>query len=152
MCVRRGLSESQPVKQVDILVEIDPHNALAGPVRQTLASPALKGFDIPYSSALIRDKDAVETTQSLVCFLTSKGYRSKSDRVNFPGSHGKLEALTDLPPYPWTHQTQHWLEPRLNKAHRFKRHPTHDLLGFAISSENIESPTWRHIICAFEMP
>lgn len=39
----------------------------------------------------------VETIQSLVCFLTGKGYQLNLDRVNFPGSRGKLEVLTDLP-------------------------------------------------------
>ncbi len=152
MCVRPDPSRSRPVKQVDILIEIGPHSALAGPVRQTLASPALKGLDLLYSSALIRDKDAVETMQSLVCFLAGKGYRSKLDCVNLSGWRDKLEVLTDLPSYPWTHQTRHWLEPRLNKDHRFKRHPTHEFLGSAMDGEHKDTPKWRHIIRASDMP
>ncbi|KAL8737123.1 MAG: hypothetical protein Q9181_001994 [Wetmoreana brouardii] len=152
ICVQPGSPGSQPVKQVDVLIEIGPHSALAGPVRQVLASPAFKKLDIVYKSALIRDRDAVETVQSLVCFLVGKGYRPNLGHIKFPGSRGELGVVTDLPSYPWTHQTRHWLEPRLNNAHRFKLHPTHDLLGSASVEENKVIPKWRHMIRPSEVP
>ncbi|KAL8687483.1 MAG: hypothetical protein Q9218_006357 [Villophora microphyllina] len=97
MCVQPGSSGSRSVKQVDVLVEIGPHSALAGPARQVLASPALKQLNIAY-------------------------------------------------------KTRHWLEPRLNKAHRFRQHPTHDLLGSATVEENNSTAKWRHLIRPSEVP
>lgn len=152
MCIGNGSSELQDAKQVDILVEIGPHNALAGPIKQALVLPELKNKGIQYGSCLIRGKDAVGTMQSLVCSLLSIGCRVDLGAVNSPREESRFKVIHDLPCYPWTHQVRHWTEPRLNRTHRFRAHANHDLLGSPEVGGNILAPTWRHTIRPSEVP
>ena len=152
MCIGNGSPESRDETQVDMLVEIGPHSALAGPIRQALMLPKLKNKGIQYGSCLTRGKDAVGTIQALVCSLLCIGCRVDLGAVNFPREETRLNIINDLPCYPWTHQVRHWTEPRLNKAHRLRAHPYHDLLGSPEVGGNSLTPTWRHIIRPSEVP
>lgn len=135
-----------------MLVEIGPHNALAGPIRQTVVLPELKNKGIQYGSCLIRGKDAVGAMHALVCSLLSIGCRVDLGAVNFPGEESRFKVINDLPCYPWTHQVRHWTEPRLNRAHRLRAHAHHDLLGSPEVGGSILAPTWRHTIRPSEVP
>nr|WHN38867.1 polyketide synthase 6 [Elsinoe perseae] len=146
-----GSSEKEQL--VDLLIEIGPHGALAGPTRQILAQPHLKAFNILQASCLERYKSATLTIQGLVCQLVHKGYAVDLAAVNaVNGTNEKLQVLVDLPSYPWTHSTSYWTEPRNNKQHRFRSYPTHDLLGARVLGSDEVSPTWRHMISVAELP
>ena len=138
---------------VDALIEVGPHAALGGPIRQCLAVPELKGLKISYASCLIRGQSAVESMHSLVCKLIQQGYPVDLGAVNFP--HGRphsLQILRDLPPYPWNHQTKYWWESRLSKFARDRIVPSHDLLGRPTADFSPLTPTWRHIIRPRDIP
>ena len=137
---------------VDTVVEIGPHGALAGPIRQNLSLPELKKLNISYGSCLSRGQDAVQTIQSLVCFLLCKGYPVDLSAVNFPSPVSNLQVVYDLPPYPWNHSVRHWMESRMNREYRNRKLPPHDLLGCPIAGNNAMAPTWRHIIRSSEVP
>lgn len=153
MCIDTSLPFSDKArKSIDIVVEIGPHGALAGPIRQTLQLPELKGTGILYGSCLVRGQDAVMTTQNLASFLISRGYPVNLEAVNFTSDAAQPSTLCNLPSYPWNHQTRYWAEPRLNRQHRLREHPGHDLLGVRAVGTNPNRPTWRHIIRAAEIP
>ncbi|KAK4983978.1 Type I Iterative PKS [Elasticomyces elasticus] len=153
MCIGPLTSSDTNLEQhVDTVVEIGPHGALAGPIRQTLMEPGLKDLGITYCSCLTRGENAVQTMQSLACFLLSKGYPIDLAKVNFPRGVSEVKVVTDLPPYPWNHSTRFWMEPRLNKEYRHRKYPPHDLLGTFLEAGNSLSPTWRHIIRPTEVP
>nr|ALQ32778.1 putative polyketide synthase [Fusarium babinda] len=153
MCIDTTISESSPSrKSIDIVVEIGPHSALSGPIRQILQTPELKGLGIQYGSCLSRGSDAVMTMQNLAAFLVSKGFPLRLQAVNFPYQTSRLPVLHDLPSYPWNHQTRYWWEPRLNRQHRLREHSAHDLLGVRVIGTNPATPTWRHIIRQKELP
>lgn len=138
---------------VDMVVEVGPHGALRGPIRQTLMLPELKSLKISYASCLTRGESAVSTMHSLVCTLLRHGYPVDLSAVNFPQTKGRgLEILTHLPPYPWNHQTRYWKEPRLSKAARESETPPHDLLGRPTIDYSPLTPTWRHIIRPRDLP
>ncbi|EFW99415.1 polyketide synthase [Grosmannia clavigera kw1407] len=139
---------------IDMLVEIGPHRALAGPIRQCLRLPEFGGTDIAYGSCLVRGEDAVRTMQVLVSSLVAKGYAVDLDAVNCPGGHaGPMAMLVDLPAYPWAHTTRYWWESRINKAHRQRREPCHDLLGARVlSGGNPSNTTWRHFFRVADQP
>ncbi|KAL4922536.1 hypothetical protein BDW62DRAFT_54743 [Aspergillus aurantiobrunneus] len=139
-------------QQIDIILEVGPHSALAGPVRQTMGLPAFEGKRISYISCLSRGKNAVETMQSLASTLRSQGTCVDLGAVNFPVSQDGLRVLYDLPSYPWNHDHGHWAEPRLNKEHRLRRQKHHDLLGSPLVGYNTLSPTWRHIVRVSDTP
>jgi len=149
MCLEAEL-ENRPL---DMLVEVGPHSALAAPIRQILQTPELRGRSLIYGSCLVRKQNAVQTIQNLVCLLLRNGYPVDLGAVNFPHGQGwNLKVLHDLPSYPWNHQVSHWLEPKINAAHRKRAYPRHDLIGSLVLGTNPLAPTWRQIIRASDLP
>ncbi|GAW18084.1 hypothetical protein ANO14919_075550 [Xylariales sp. No.14919] len=137
---------------VDVLVEIGPHGALAGPVRQTLALPELKDSDVVYTTCLTRGKNSVQTAHEMVCMLVERGYPIDLKEVNFPDADIEPRVLRDLPTYPWNRSVQHWSEPYSNTQFRIREHPPHDLLGVRAKESNPLAPIWRHGIRPSEIP
>lgn len=148
MCFGDGSTEPE----VDMVIEVGPHAALSGPIQDILSLPEFKGVSIPYASCLIRKQHAVDTMHSLVGTLLGRGYPVNLAPVNAPYGNYGLKVLHDLPRYPWNHQTRHWVEPRINKAHRNRLAAPHDLLGSLALGANLSAPTWRNIIRANDLP
>ncbi|KAK3300886.1 reducing type I polyketide synthase, partial [Chaetomium fimeti] len=140
-------------QQVDMVVEVGPHSALAGPIRQTLRGvPAIKSFTVGYGSCLERGTDAVRTIQNLAGALVSRGYPVDTMLVNAPRGQERLRALAGLPSYPWNHSQRFWHESRESHEHRFRKHSLHDLLGSRLEGASDGSPIWRHILRTGELP
>jgi acyl transferase domain-containing protein len=139
-------------QNVETIIEVGPHSALAGPIRQSLkAVPTLKGLSVAYGSCLERGKNAVLTIQNLVGFLVSKGYPVKTSLVNTPNEQKVHRVVPGLPSYPWNHTNRFWHESRISNEHRFREHSYHDLLGARLTGTSDRSPVWRHIIRAGEV-
>lgn len=167
-CVRfsdglRNMLEQQPKKRsirkgtrpaVDILVEIGPHSALAGPIRQVLAGSNLEKGVVAYQSALTRGTNATRTLLELVASLAEKGYPTNLQHVNFPGAHRSynVQLLANLPSYPWNHTKKYWSESRISSNYRFRKHPRHNLLGAPVPDWNPAEPRWRNYIRISEQP
>lgn len=146
-------SESQ--LDIKMLVELGPHSALQGPIKQILQAAGV-AKSISYSSGLIRKRDAVETVLELSASVLTKGGTVDLDAINFPGGsmNEKVTMLTDLPRYSWNHQSRYWHESRLSKmhTHRGSNGIRSELIGIeAIYSTNIE-PTWRNMISLDDLP
>ena len=139
---------------VHVLVEIGPHPALAGPVRQILQNdPKLRRSGIEYCSALARKKDAVTTCQELASRLVLSGHQVDLRALNKVDNNGrKPKVVTDLPSYAWDHSRSYWAEPRISRAWRTQPHPRHDLLGLPDRTSNPLEPRWRNILRASELP
>ncbi|KAK6076193.1 beta-ketoacyl synthase domain-containing protein [Seiridium cupressi] len=139
---------------VDVVIEVGPHSALRGPIRQILELPEFDGVKLPYYSCLERKIDARDSMQALAASLFSEGQSLNLEALNFP--YGKdsniIRVLTDLPSYPWNHKVRHWSEPRFNRALRERADMPHDLLGSLILGANPEAPSWRHIIRTSDAP
>ncbi|KAL4916483.1 hypothetical protein BDW62DRAFT_186074 [Aspergillus aurantiobrunneus] len=146
MCT--DLVSGSPVHTVDMLIEIGPHGALAGPIRQCLsASP------ITYTSCLTRKQDAVHTIQTLASSLIMHGYPVDLGQVNFPrGEDRTLRAIPDLPSYPWNHSQRFWAEPRTSREHRLRKHGHHDLLGTRVPGLASGLALWRLILRPSDAP
>jgi acyl transferase domain-containing protein/predicted O-methyltransferase YrrM len=139
-------------QRVDVVVEIGPHGALAGPIQQILTLPQLSKVKIAYMNCLTRGQNATTTMRQLACNLIQHGLAVNLTAVNTSRVGPPFEVLHDLPPYPWTHQTRYWTEPRVSYDLRFRPHRHHDLLGARLPGSNKLIPTWRHIIRISEMP
>jgi len=140
-------------QQVNAIVEIGPHSALAGPIRQSLKSVlSLKSLEVAYGSCLERGKDAVQTIHALAGFLIEKGYPVSTSRVNFPHGMQGLRVVTSLPSYAWNHKQRFWHESIMSVDHRGREHPPHDLLGTRSPGTSDKTPIWRHIIRTTELP
>lgn len=128
---------------VDLIIEIGAHSALAGPIRQILKE---RDANLPYVSCLKRPANAVETMQDLACDLLCRGYPVSLKSTNSPvgGSHHTF--VPDLPTYPWNHGTRFWVEPRVAREQRYKRFAPHELLGSPLNGSNALTPTWRNFL------
>lgn len=138
---------------VDVILEIGPHTALGGPIRDILALPEFEGTRLRYFGSLVRDSDATDSIQHLAAKLLCEGQPLKMAAVNFPGAKSPaVRVLTDLPSYPWDHHTRHWHESRLNRSIRERKQPHHELLGSLAPWANSEAPSWRHVLRVDDAP
>lgn len=140
--------------QVDAIIEIGPHGALAGPMRQIL-----RGRKMASMSCLQRNANAVETMQDVAGELLRLGYAVSLSAINkYPEANGEEAVTTSnmmkfvpgLPTYPWNHSSRYWIESRVNKDIRHKRFPPHELLGMPISGAT--TPEWRNFIRLVDLP
>ena len=138
--------------EIDLVIEVGPHAALSGPIQDILTLPEFKGYEIPYLSCLVRKSSAQDTMHALACSLLRMSYPVNVDSINFPHGRKNVRVLHDLPHYPWNHQTRHWSEPRMNKAHRQRMAAPHDLLGSLALGTNMLAPSWRNVIRIADLP
>ncbi|OGM47171.1 polyketide synthase [Aspergillus bombycis] len=132
-----SLLQSQIGKDA-LYVEIGPHSALAGPIKQIYRAHNASN---PYLSVLSRGADAVITFLSCVGELWSRGVT-----IKYPLPATMPKALHDLPLYPWHYGESWWSESRPMKSSRFQKFPRHELLGVrTIESSDLE-PVWRNVL------
>lgn len=145
---RRG-----PASSIQTLVEIGPHSALAGPIKQIIqAESSLSASSIAYQSSLTRKKNAIDTTLDLAASLVGTGYPVDLAACNKLTAVGSYNVLVDLPPYAFNHDTSYWIESRISKAYRNRQHPRNDVLGVQDRSANPLEPRWRNIIRTSDIP
>lgn len=119
-------------------LEIGPHPALAGPVRQILTQASSSAS---YVGAMNRGESSVES------FLAAIG---KLFELNVPVDLKKLmptgSCLPDLPRYPWDHEANYWRESRISHEWRNRKFPAHPLLGVRqLESTGLE-PSFRNLL------
>ncbi|KAJ6787270.1 hypothetical protein PWT90_05863 [Aphanocladium album] len=137
----------------DIILEIGPHAALEGPIKQILRGvDSQAAASTKYFSALLRNQEAAATTVSLAGNLWSHGYPIAFSGVN-PTPQGQQgpSLLADLSPYSWSQQ-QYWAESRAGKSRRLKPFPRHDLLGILDDFCNEAEPSWKSTISLDDIP
>ncbi|GKT61909.1 polyketide synthase [Colletotrichum tofieldiae] len=118
-----------------VFVELGPHSALAGPIRQILQ---LKNRTAQYIPTLVRNQNAVPAVLKTAGDLWLAGTNIDIAVVNPPG-----EFLTDLPTYPWHYDKEYWLESRLSRSWRFRNFPHHEILGSRVEEISDACPAWR---------
>ena len=141
------------ISAVHTIIEIGPHSALAGPIKQILqADQRFVDNPINYQTALVRNSSAVDTTLSLASKLLMAGYPVSLAECN--RTHGEVggKVLVDLPSYTWNHSHSYWAESRSSKAYRHRAYPRSDILGVPDRSTNPLEPTWRNSVRASEIP
>ena len=133
------------------IVEIGPHSALSGPLRETLNSPSTPKITSIYLSSILRQKSGIESLLSLAGNAFTKGCPLNYEALN-PKSHLNARVLVDLPKYPWDHSSTYWYESRISSDYRLRTRPKHPLLGASSMDWNPLKPSWRNIIRMAELP
>ncbi|KAJ5771719.1 hypothetical protein N7520_002248 [Penicillium odoratum] len=149
--VFRTVRANQKQSNSFAVIEIGPHSALGGPIKQIVKNLKLSG-SITYHSVLSRGQDTSKTTVGLAGDLFSKGATINFREVNDPHDGAKKRVLTDLPTYNWHHKTTHWVESRRSNNYRHRIFPKHDLLGVPSIDSIPTEPTWRHYLRVEELP
>ncbi|KAF2799537.1 ketoacyl-synt-domain-containing protein [Melanomma pulvis-pyrius CBS 109.77] len=138
---------------VNLLIELGPHAALQGPIKQILKHVGGLASKIEYSSVLWRNKDAVQTALSLAGMLFVKGTALNMGAINFPKPLNRPpQVLTDLPRYAWNHTSSFYHESRLTKIHKYHDAPRNDIIGSLAPYANKFEPTWRSLVRLDDIP
>ncbi|KAI4212601.1 MAG: hypothetical protein LQ351_004673 [Letrouitia transgressa] len=154
----QAVSELLTQAPVDILVEIGPHSALMGPLRQ-LQKTLNTDIKFPdYFSMITRNGDNVKDVLALAGNLFNKGYDIDVARVNGAESRDGTQyqfgkVITDLPRYQWQYPKETPLyENRYTREWRLRMHPRHDILGSRMAGANRKEPTWRNKLNVNHVP
>lgn len=133
----------------DILVEIGPHSAMAGPVRQIMGSLNIKP-EPRYIPAIVRGKEQASTLMTLAGTLHSRGVQINLGLIN--NDNGNRKVLSNLPLYPWQHDTKYWEDSRIVRNWRLRQNIHHELLGSLVLEHNDIEPTWRNKFSLEDVP
>jgi len=128
-----------------ILVEVGPHSALAGPLRQIQAY--LKARQTVYVPTLVRYENDSNALLSTAGQLFCRGIKVRFDTINPPSY-----VLSSLPKYPWNHDKKYWYESRVSRDYRTRRFPHHPLIGSRIVESSQLEPSWRNLIRLDSIP
>lgn len=138
---------------VDMLIELGPHAALQGPVRQILQSLEGSCRTIQSLPSLVRNADEVKSITQLSSRLFINGAPIELKNVNFPNARSNYpDILTDLPTYQWNHSKRYWHDCRSSQESRTHSSPRHDLLGNRVSDCNLLEPQWKNVLVADDVP
>lgn len=133
----------------DILIEIGPSGALAGPVSQVLKSLSA-GDGISYYPSWSRGPEAVKSLFAVAGRLYIAGAPVDLARVNHADE--KARFIVDLPNYSWNHSIKYWFENEASRDWRFKPFKTHDLIGSKVLSSPWQAPSWRKRLDLADVP
>ena len=147
---------------VDHVIEIGPHSALGGPVKEVRSALDLDPALLTYLPSLKRGGDGVNNVLTLAGTLFLAGHPVDIHKVNTMeilqqenGRRGTYEPgllIVDLPTYQWNYENCLWTESRLSREVRFRGHPRHDLLGSIIPGTSLSSPSWRNLLQLKHVP
>jgi SAM-dependent methyltransferase len=121
-------------------LEIGPHSALAGPIRQTIQGEGKSNAG--YIATLVRNEDAYHSILSTAGNLWLIG-TPDLDLSAVNGKQDGRQLLTDLPTYSWHYDGEYWLENRLSRDWRFRKYDHHELLGARVLEIADAGPAWR---------
>lgn len=138
---------------VSLVIELGPHAALQGPIKQILKYIGGPASTISYSSALTRKRNAVETALALAGTMFVKGVPLNMESINFPTPLERPpQVLIDMPRYAWNHSSSFYHESRVTKIHKFHDAPRNDIIGVLTPYSSDFEPTWRNVIRLDDIP
>ncbi|KAK6956533.1 hypothetical protein Daesc_001811 [Daldinia eschscholtzii] len=123
----------------DILLEIGPHGALAGPLRQICTEGS---WQCNYVASQKRGSDSAVSLLSALGKLFQENVSIDFSAL-FPGGR----VVPGLPSYAWDHSGQtFWNESRLAIAWRQRKYPHHCILGVKTTESTDSEPIWRNVL------
>ncbi|KAJ2996994.1 hypothetical protein NUW58_g789 [Xylaria curta] len=143
---------------INTLVEIGPHSALEGPLRQICQLANRPG--IAYFPTLKRNTEDLEEILKLAGHLWVNDANidlhavTSIERLT---EEGEIERqigslLVDLPTYQWTYTKEYRSDSRLSKEMRERTEQRHDILGRRFVGSSTLGPTWRNILRQRDLP
>ena len=144
---------------VDLLIEIGPHSAMSGPIKQIKAQ--LKAEKLNYLPTLLRGTDSAVSLLKLAGELFLRNYPTDMKRIvtaYVEESGGKYmgiskgSTIVDLPPYQWNYTRPYWAENRTSREQRQPKYPRHDVLGQLVLGTSMAEPTWRNVLRLRDLP
>ncbi|KAL9018351.1 MAG: hypothetical protein Q9185_004320 [Variospora sp. 1 TL-2023] len=156
---RQAVDTMTHTHNVDIIIEIGPHNALRSSLQQI--SKVTSDVSFPrYLHTLVRDGDSAKDMLNTAGNLFLSGFAIDVSRVNsmFCNNGGcdssmqRESVIVDLPRYQWQYDEPLFKENRWTREWRLRRHPRHDLLGSRVPGCIRSQQYWRNIIRVKDLP
>ncbi|KAF2135262.1 uncharacterized protein K452DRAFT_303672 [Aplosporella prunicola CBS 121167] len=148
----QAVRKATQIVKVSHMVEVGPHSALQGPLRQISQS-------CQYVPSLTRNTNGAINLLYLAGFLWSQGTNVDLRQVNaaqvLVGDTVKTSfgsTIVDLPRYQWQYGELLYRENRWNREHRLRTHPRHELLGTRLPGGDKTAPMWRNILRQNDLP
>lgn len=137
----------------DIVIEVGPHAALEGPIKQILKTISSQvALGVKYLPSLVRKEHATSSILNCAGSLFVKGYPINLREINRPNKGVRAPALvTDFRPYGWS-EHKYWFEARSAKQMRQKPFGRHDLLGLLEDSYSDVEPKWKNVLSTDDVP
>lgn len=126
-----------------LFLEVGPHSALAGPLRDIFKSADLQPSQMPtYISSLTRNEHGTKA------FLQAIGQLWQAAvPIDLAPLVNGGKVLTDLPPYAWHYDGgKYWSESRVARQWRLRTFGPHELLGIRVMESDDVEPAWRNIL------
>lgn len=123
------------------LLEIGPHAALAGPIRECLQGLP-EPRQIAYQSLITRNQESCTIFMDAVARLYCRGYPALAYKLN-GNSLKDAQCLSTLPAYPFNHKRSFWNQNLWNEAYLFRKYPKNYFLGIVIAGSSSLDPRWR---------
>ena len=130
--------------QDELFLEVGPHSALAAPLRQILKTFESQASYVP---TMIKSRDCSESLLKAIGEL-----HVSSVPVDFSVIKNNSVVLTNLPSYPWNHETKYWSESRVSRDWRLRKFPRHEILGSRVMECTDLEPSWRNILSLDNVP
>lgn len=130
-----------------VFIEIGPHGALSGPLREIFNHNCGGGAPLYLSTLDRKSNDSASQLLHTAGDCFALGVEVDLLKINGPGN-----TLTDLPIYPWDHSEKYWKESRITKDWKFRQFPNHELLGSRMTGSTDLEPTWRGFLSLESIP
>ena len=146
------LGSSKSFSDVSMLIEIGPHSALGGPVKQVCS---VKGFNhLGYVPSLVRGSDSAIALLRTAGELFNRGADELDIKTINSIENSRSSSIIklrdapryipDLPPYQWNYEQTLWYEPRAIQERRQSKHGRHDILGRRVFGLSENAATWKN--------
>lgn len=154
----QNVLKNDQLDKIDLLIEIGPHPALSGPIRQICEFVGPE--NLKYLPTLVRDEDSASQLLKLAGELFLKNYPLDTKQLTLVEEilpSGKIHrfegsVIVDLPTYKWNYSVNWWMEPRQSREQRAINHGRHDLLGARVPGGSTTELNWRNVLRMRDIP
>ncbi|KAG7103603.1 Highly reducing polyketide synthase alt5 like protein [Verticillium longisporum] len=151
----RGAAHQQQRPKISDVLEVGPHAALRGPIREILdLAPQVTA--VGYESILRRNTSATDTALTAAGWLWCRGHSidvtMANDAAHEDNPNASSRLLTEAPGYPFNHANRYWNESRISRGYRFRQATRHELLGAPVPDWDPAHAVWRNYLRLVENP
>lgn len=160
VCFSSAVEKLAKDGSVDLLIEIGPHPALGGPLKQIRSSLEKTGSALPPCLGSLRRGE-----HDVISMLTLAGNLFiKNGPINLVALNATEKTedgihlsygfpCIDMPHYKYSYpETPVHYENRFNKEYRTRKHLRHDILGARIPGGSRTHPQWRNVLRLKDLP
>lgn len=149
---KRG--KGSPGLKINSFLELGPHSALQGPLKQVLEQTPGRHEHVSYISALKRNENAVHTVfraaGKLACIGHALDFAAINQHDDTPVEERR--PLLDLPSYPWNRDKVYWQESAAVSEYKNRPFPRLELLGVKDERSTASEPSWTNYLRTSEQP